>query len=237
MQQMSWPARTTLPGLAYDVSDLQQRTPDLQVGMLTKANSILRTAKGMVERDVKVHFPAGDGDLSNLGVLCVHDASFDRQPRSGSQMGFVIMVTDKKFSGKPIHIVEWNSSKIHRVVKSTLAAEAASASFAHDRACYVRTAIAEMIHGWNPDWMQLLNEIPGRNVTDCKSFVDLCRKEGSIPTERRIALDVADLRERLESGDELVWTDTRLMLADPLTKHLPDQSLFEFTLKTASYIY
>eukprot|EP00959_Pyramimonas_sp_CCMP1952_P018811 397577-Pyramimonas_sp.AAC.1 len=60
-QQLSWPARTTLPGLAYDVSDLQQRTPDLTVGQLCKANTVLSMAKEMVTRDVKLRFHRGDG--------------------------------------------------------------------------------------------------------------------------------------------------------------------------------
>ena len=149
----------------------------------------------------------------------------------------VILVTDRKCSGRRAHVTDWCSSKIHRVVKSTLAAEAASASYAYDRACYVRVALAEMIHGWNATWTQLLDKIPVRCVTDSKSFVDMCRKEGSMPTERRIALDVADLRERLEAGDELMWTDTRLMLADPLTKRMPDQDFLENTLRECNYIY
>ncbi|CAK0857899.1 unnamed protein product, partial [Prorocentrum cordatum] len=206
-QQLSWPARTTLPGLAYDVSDLQQRTPDLTVGQLCKANTVLSMAKEMVTRDVKLRF--------------------------------ILLLTDEKFEAKKVNVVDWCSSKIHRVVRSTLAAEAASASYGFDRACFVRTALAEILYGWESesDWTTLMGKIPSLCVTDCKSFVDLCRKEGSMPTERRIALDLADLRDRLEVGDGLIWTDTRLMLADPLTKHMKDQSYLEHVLKTGEYVY
>ena len=237
-QQLSWAARTTLPGLAYDVSDLQQRTPDLTVGQLCKANTVLNMAKDMVKRDVKMRFHRGDGS-GRFGCLCVHDASYDRQPRSGSQQGFLLLLTDEKFKAKVVNVVDWCSSKIHRVVRSTLAAESASASYGFDRACFVRTALAEMLYGWESqdNWTALMDKIPNLCVTDCKSFVDLCRKEGSMPTERRIALDLADLRDRLEAGDGLIWTDTRLMLADPLTKHMKDQSYLEHVLKTGEYVY
>ena len=146
-------------------------------------------------------------------------------------------MTDRKLNGRRAGVVEWNSNKSHCVVKSTLAAEAASVSCAYDRLCFVRVALAEMIYGWGSNWSNLLDKIPGRCVTDCKSFVDMYCKEGSMPTERRIALDVADLRERLEAGYELARTDTRLMLADPLTKHMPDQGFLENVLKQCNYTH
>ena len=237
-QQLAWPARTTLPGLAYDVSDLQQRTVGLDVAQILKANTVLRTAKAMVARDVMLRLPPGSKN-GNFGVLCVHDASYDRQPRGGSQQGYMTLVTDRGLSGRPAIVLDWVSSRIHRVVKSTLAAESAAAAFAYDRSCFVRVALAEMLYGWysKPDWTGLMFTIPMLSITDCRSFVDLVRKEGSMPTERRIALDIADMREGFEGGDSCVWTDTRLMLCDPLTKHLPDQSYFEHVLKTCHYIF
>ena len=68
--------------------------------------------------------------------------------------------------------------------------------------------------------------------TDCKSLHDCLHKEGSIPTERRIALDVYDIRQYLDT-DDLLWTSTNTMLVDPLTKHfskLEETALREFLL-------
>jgi hypothetical protein len=59
-------------------------------------------------------------------------------------------------------------------------------------------------------------------ATDCNSLYDVCRKHGSLPSERRVALDLLDLREGLEEfGDQVRWIPTTHMLADALTKHMP----------------
>jgi len=45
VQQLAWPARTTLPSIAYKVSDLQQRTSEATVADLVRANFVLRAAQ------------------------------------------------------------------------------------------------------------------------------------------------------------------------------------------------
>eukprot|EP00972_Heterocapsa_arctica_P045524 6720703-Heterocapsa_arctica.AAC.1 len=42
-------------------------------------------------------------------------------------------------------LLDWGSTKIGRVVKSTLAAEAYGRSIGYDRAVYIRAIIAEML--------------------------------------------------------------------------------------------
>ena len=43
-QQLAWPARSTVPTLAYDVSELQQKTSDAKVEDMIRANFVLREA-------------------------------------------------------------------------------------------------------------------------------------------------------------------------------------------------
>ena len=65
-------------------------------------------------------------------------------------------------------------------------------------------------------------QIPQVTWTDCRSLYDCLHKEGSIPSERRIALDIYDVRQFLENDyDALEWCSTNSMIADPLTKHIP----------------
>ena len=94
VQQMAWPARSTLPGLAYDVSDLQQRSKELTVCGLVRANSILRMAKDMASRGVGLIFPARGEQKPS--VICAHDASFAQQPGEASQQGYLIMASDRQ---------------------------------------------------------------------------------------------------------------------------------------------
>ena len=45
----------------------------------------------------------------------------------------------------PAALVEWSSKRIHRVVRSTLAAEGGALSNAHDRSDFARVIFAEMM--------------------------------------------------------------------------------------------
>ena len=106
------------------------------------------------------------------------------------------------------------------MVKSTLAAEAAAAAHAFDRVAMVKYLLSAMLYGEEDLWLNGAARLRGILVTDCMSLVDLLDKEGNIPTEKRIALDVADLREGLEMNNKLVWASTDKQLADALMKRL-----------------
>ena len=157
--QLAWPARETMPQLAYAVSDLQQKTSGATVKDLVHANCVLTTAKNWAFKDnqclmfrpisasgpskvglewTRRRYQSGKEDLSDkqLGVAAVHDAGFMGQPNGGSQQGCAILIssTDLYDGVAQAHLVDWGSSKIHRKVKSTLAAEASSCQRAYDRA-------------------------------------------------------------------------------------------------------
>ena len=234
VQQLSWPARSSMPGLCFDVSDLQQQAANLTVHLLVRANHVVKMAVGMAKRGVGLCFPGGGG--LDVGTLSVHDASFGQQPKGGSQQGWLsFFTTPRRKAGDMVVLTDWGSCKVRRVVHSTLAAEGASAAWGYDRMVHVRAIYAEMVHGWKADWRELLDTVPSTNLTDCQSLVDHCAKEGSLPQERRVALDIADLRSGIADGDDLVWTSTDRMAADCITKHMPDQSLLEQVLKTNRY--
>ena len=81
--QLAWAARETLPHIAYDVSDLQQRFNTATIAELVRANSVLRTAKKLVQDKITLKFlPL---DLKNVVFVSVTDASFAGQPNGGSQ--------------------------------------------------------------------------------------------------------------------------------------------------------
>ena len=74
-----------------------------------------------------------------------------------------------------------------------------------------------------------MRKVPGGFATDCNSLYDLCRKHGSLPTERRVALDLLDVREGLEEfGDQVRWVPTTHMLSDALTKHMSSDLILKF---------
>ena len=62
------------------------------------------------------------------------DASFNNLPNDGSQAGQIIFLTDSKNRTCPLY---WNSSKVKRVVRLTIAAETLSFSDGCDVAIYI----------------------------------------------------------------------------------------------------
>ena len=55
--QLAWPARESMPQLAYSVSDLQQKVSQATVGDLVHANNVLNLAKKNVEDGQTLRFP------------------------------------------------------------------------------------------------------------------------------------------------------------------------------------
>ena len=272
--QLAWPARETMPMLSYSVSDLQQRVSQATVHDLVHANNILNLAKRwckqqnakLVFRDLGPElrldmqhsrgqrFPKASGTpTGKLGLAAVHDASFMQQLNDGSQSAYCLMLCSTKlYEGVArTHLLDWGSSKIHRKVRSTLAAEAASATRAFDRGAYARVMLYEINHGWTnawnrfsengierrQSWEKMCSKIPFSLGTDCKSLYDVCTKNGSMPDERRVALDLLDIRESIEEmGDQIRWIPTDHMLVDCMTKTMPPDVMLKY-MKTGEYAF
>ena len=188
----------------------------------------------------------------DLGFAAVHDASFMGQPKDASQCAYCLLLcSTRMYEGKArAHLIDWGSSKIHRKMRSTLACEASSATRAFDRGTYVRTMWYEIQHGWKhiwerepnhntddvrEEWSQMCQKIPFALGTDCKSLYDVCTKNGSMPEERRVALDLLDIRESIEEfGDKIRWIPTDHMLVDCMTKSMPPDAILGF-MKNMEY--
>ena len=75
----------------------------------------------------------------------------------------------------------------------------------------------------------MVRAVPMALATDCKSLYDLCKNDGKLPDERRVALDLLDVREGIEEfGDSFRWVPTDHMLADSLTKRMPPDLMLRF---------
>jgi hypothetical protein len=176
---------------------------------------------------------------TQVGLAAIADASFMQQLGEGSQCAYCIMIAPTTlYEGKEVtHLIDWNSGKIHRKVGSTLAAEAHGASRAYDRAMYARAMIYEIESGRISNWTEQCKTIPFCLGTDCKSLYDVCMKEGSIPQERRVALDLLDVKEGIERmNDQIRWVPTDHMLVDCMTKFMPPALMLEY-LHTGKYAF
>ncbi len=127
------------------------------------------------------------------------------------------------------HLIDWSSNKIERKVASTLAAEGNGASKAYDRAMWVRAIAYEMEHGRDGHWHDMARAVPFCLGTDCRNIYDNCIKPGSVTKEKRVALDLLDVREGVEYFcDKLRWVPTDHMLVDCLTKNMPPALLMKY---------
>ena len=137
-------------------------------------------------------------------------------------------------------------------MRSILACEASSAARAFDRGVYVRTMWFEIEHGWaqmwnraretrtnsnQEEWNRMCKAIPFCLGTDCKSLYDVCTKNGSMPEERRVVLDLLDVRESIETvGDQIRWIPTYHMLVDCMTKTMPPDAMIGY-MKSMEYAF
>ena len=106
--------------------------------------------------------------MAKLGMAAVHDAGFMGQPGGSSQQAYAILLsTEELYEGTAqCHLLDWGSSRIHRKVRSTLAAEASSCSRAYDRAAYARVMYYEIECGQTKDWHEACKAIPFALGTD-----------------------------------------------------------------------
>ena len=190
-------------------------------------------------------------------ILSVQDASdaadYDVSQKGDklgyrSQSGRVLCLASSSFRGElegVLYPLEWHSTVIRRVCKSTLQAESLSLLLGATEAEHARG----VIHGLYEDMDKLDNTtftIRAQDrtrvvwVTDCMSLWShlLSPQAGSV-SDKRLAIDLSALRQELwrdygeYTGDplsqdfppssastEVIWATTDRMLADALTKRI-----------------
>jgi hypothetical protein len=232
LAKVRWPVSHVVPELAYAVSSLAQVSPQtLNKDHVRQLNLVVRAlVKACSSGNARIVIPKID--LSKVNVVTAFDASFAHEDGLKSQAGFLSLLstTDILRGDAPCALLEFQSSTISRVVKSTMAAESASLSTALDRQLYLRLLLQSLLHGepeYTPDWRHKL-KIPGVMVTDAKSLHDHLNSTGKIPKERQTMIDLLVARDLVEAGAvSLRWVPTTHMLADVLTKAMKPGPVFE----------
>ena len=89
VQQLAWPARCTWPQLAYDVNDSQQKTHEAKVKDLLHLNYIVQRGYDLADQGHKLVYKNFKGQPFHVAMF---DASWGRQTKNSSQLGFGIGV-------------------------------------------------------------------------------------------------------------------------------------------------
>lgn len=221
---MAWPANQCLPQIAATCSLLQAAVSSPVVSDLLEANKGLRFLKDIAkEYKLCIHKHCKIEDL-RFGVYA--DAAWAVRPDSASQGGYLIFLCSKdemiEGKGMKISIIDWSSKKLARVCRSSLSAEAQSATAAVDSLEWVKVFWALML--WHN--MDFANDTvltcTGEStvLTDAKALYDSVNSlTQSKVTEKRTAIEVVIIQQRLAAmQSRMRWVNSGQQLADGLTK-------------------
>ena len=169
---------------------------------LIAANKAIRRVKSQKS---SIMFP-NLGEPDQLEVIVYSDASHASLPSGASQGACMLFVAGNNRVA-PIH---WQSKKLARVPKSSLAAETLMIAEAGDNGVFTATMIKEVFS---------LPDMPTvRILTDSQSFLDNLQST-HVLADTRMRVDMARIREMLELNEiKISWVPTENQLADPLTK-------------------
>ncbi len=252
---LSWLSRVCRPDIGFGVNQLQAVQQKAKVDDLLTANKLLNYA--METKEKGIYYAAGAMDFDKCILLSINDASHaaSLQDINGntvvghrSQSGRILALASEEFMEKGeghIHLLQWNSSVLKRVCRSTLQAETLSLQLGSEDAEHVRQMMFVMKN-------LAEHPVPSKNYTaaadhmktlwctDCRSLSDHLVMHGiSEVSDKRLAIDLTSLRQELwrEPGslvgnptytDELPlnrttdcrWISTKTMVADALTKQM-----------------
>ena len=258
---LAWLARVCRPDLAYAISKLQSAVHEATFDDVIFANSIVSLARRT--KDEGISYPIGVFKFEDAMVVALQDAShasdFDVS-KSGKKLGFrsqsgrLLCLAPKTFDGSlkgNLLILEWHSTTIRRVCRSTVQAETLSLLQGAEEADHLRFVLHGLTHLHGRSQSEWLAEAQDRIsvlwITDCKSVEQHVNQPGmSSVADKRLAIDLCGLRQSVwrqlgeEYGDplildhlpsdrttKLIWTSTDRMIADSLTKSMKPGPLLD----------
>ena len=200
--KLSWLAIQTRPDLAYDVCNLTSNLKKGTVDLILKTNKVIKKAK---YNTVFLHYPKVD--LNSIKVRCYTDASYGNLPDGGSQGGVFVEVTD----GSKTAPIQWQSTRLKRTPKSTLAAETIALVEGLESAYLTSQLFSEIL-------TNSIESVPVEVITDNLSLYEAAHSTTSIK-DKRLRIELSIVRESISKEEiQLKWVKTGLQLADCLTK-------------------
>ena len=203
--QMLWLARQSRPDLMFEACSLASAYKKAGVKDILRMNKLIKRAQ---MDNVVLRFQPLKGKLT---LVLYADASFANLPDGGTQGGYLVLLVDESGHFSPIC---WNSRKVRRVVRSTLAGETLAMADGIDVSIFIAALYTELNTGTpQPEIMPIVC------VTDNRSLCDAMWSNKSV-SEKWLRLEVGAIKDMIETGQiqELKWTESAKQLADCLTK-------------------
>ena len=204
-----------------------QTRSQLRRSLLKRENAeclkeINRTIKKAKKEKSQIANP-NHGDPRHLQSGAYSDASFANLNDGGSQGGFIIFLLGDDNKYLPI---AWQSKRVKRIVKSTLAAETLAMVDMAEACMFYRKLILELLH---------LSDNPANVKITCKTD-NSCLYDAAHSTtqilDKRLRIEMAILREMIDKNElaDICWIPADAQAADALTKKgVPSFKILSFT--------
>ena len=208
--QINWIANHTRPDVCFDVLKLSNVLTSARVVDLISAN---KTVKKIKNSPCVLLFPRLS--ISSMRVLLYNDAAWaNLSDGISSTGGRIFFLSDE---GGSCCAVSWSSTKIKRVVTSSLSAEAHSLVDGLDTSHIILSLLKDVLR-------EAGKEFNVNVLVDSLSLVQNVHSTTLIK-EKRIRVNIASIQESVEKNEvSLEWIDRNEQLADCLTKSGADSS-------------
>ena len=257
---LSWYSRVCRPDLSFQVNQLQAVQQRARVEDLVSANRLLHFA--LETKEQGIFYASGAMDFDDAMIVSINDASHaasldinnNGEPMGHrSQSGRILALVKKDFTMtgcEVIHMLQWTSTVIKRVCRSTLQAETLSMQLGSEESEHLRQLLYVMKSLAKSDrnkehLVAAMDHTTVMWCTDCRSLSDHLVNPGvSEVSDKRLAIDLTSLRQDLwrvpgESVGNPTYTDalpegrttlcswisTKTMAADGLTKAMRCEQL------------
>ncbi len=199
--QLNWLAGISRPEISFDVSVMTSKIRTATIDDLLYCNKVLKQVQS---NPTYITFPGLMMESLSLVVHC--DSSWNNLPNGGSQGAYVALLKDDNNCISPL---EWSSTKIRRVARSTVTAETLAMLDACDAAFFLSKIVLEIFD---------LSMIDIHAMTDNKSLFDNIHSS-KVTTEKRLIVDLSAIRE-MASKKEIIAhkIDSHQNLSNVLTK-------------------
>ena len=216
--QLLWVSTQTRPDVAYATCFASNSVTE---GTIADLKMVNKTVKFLEKNPLTLRFKKLLLPESVLVVFC--DASYGNLKDGSSQGGFIIFLVS--LTGKSCPIT-WQSRKIRRVCKSTLAAESWAMIEAVETCELIQAQLSEIM---------LSGKLDVIVMTDCKSLHDAIQTSKNVD-DKGLRIPIACLRQRVNNSEMTVrWISTKKQLADCLTKAGAPTSLLREVLSSGEF--
>eukprot|EP00435_Cladocopium_sp_Y103_P057058 s39_g19.t1 len=218
---LSWLAKQTRPDIQFQVSQAQRKQRDPTVLDLKQTNKAVTDALQFQECGITLRKIPEE----KLCFLAYHDAAWGntgpehQEPQDeawlgghlvASQLGSLVLLADEDClgpTGGAFSLVDWKSKASQRVCRSTFAGETMACCEALEGALFLRGLFTSFATGARVPDHQGGAHFALHLITDCRSLYDHIHREGipRAPSEKRLAIDLAGLRQALVIEAEHQW--------------------------------